>query len=1058
MTSSRRTGASASRVAVCVAALIALPAMVARAAPTLKLAQTHVLDVPRTTWPTMAVTTTSGSGLEDLSLHLVGEREALVLVEFGSGVAAPSNARIDVSNDETTSATTIVLSGPSSLPGPYETGGDAYSTTAYSCELPAWLVKRGLTITVKEDSATTSETFASITVGVPSSYRVVTLPLYYFGTDPATTMDGSTALTASFVGEMAAAKAADLGSRLPVRDFSIGMHPLRYVKFPYAIINPRGGFGYRMRNTDERRDGYASMSHALHFLYALRLVEGVEMAPVQYYSAMIQADSNGHYVGPGGGLGGGGRAVGDYSMTGVLHHELGHGFGLGHSSDEYASGGYPYPNGSLKGSAWGYDNITNQFIDNIYKACRSTDTSRQREDGGARRCFKQDPMQGGAADGADGQVFSMFSDWNAARIQRWFEGKDPDSSRIYEDVMPGVKYARWNVSSQSFVDSDDWVKTYRVTNVPAHRNVQMTTVIFSISCPEIGCDTSGFRSPPNNSSALTTVYAPLSYTGNSREFVDIDNATLLARYHWKRVKRSGEIERRYCDSGCDFIGTFHFQNAAKSRLMLPLSFRSWVEATDPFRSAATDPLDGSSLLHVGAAVLGTNVERIDLEWLPKAWEGAHARVPQLLTSWDSQRGEVRAPPQAEAYEPLVIAYEFNMTVPPTHDHCAVSRTTFLFHALEKAVFKSIGGDVLGSAAGVTPTLPPLSRVKVQCVCNRPACPRDCETSFKYPLPEYPPPSAISSSVPTAWYPQCGCNFNNFDGASTCSTSDAHHQSTLTRHTAAPGVYYFENSNGDGMMVEESPTIGEQYDKSFEENVAICRATEGCVMIEFEINHARNKTVLKAAQREGAGCMSPCYRKDYWNRIAYHIDHENEWAMSPNDRSSGAISFQTAVRVTTVSGAATALATLRASSTIENIASTLAADASFTSLVPWTVSPSSFQVVKIAVPASPPASPPPPSGDTSTNASESARRALLANGAIAGIVVGSCAFAILVYVCIRYNANRRAARVQGKVACQGGLPQGAHGPVPHVFGKVVRFVKRRAMNGGRGERDGGDLSP
>jgi hypothetical protein len=40
MTSSRRTGASASRVAACVAALIALPAMVARAAPTLKLAQT----------------------------------------------------------------------------------------------------------------------------------------------------------------------------------------------------------------------------------------------------------------------------------------------------------------------------------------------------------------------------------------------------------------------------------------------------------------------------------------------------------------------------------------------------------------------------------------------------------------------------------------------------------------------------------------------------------------------------------------------------------------------------------------------------------------------------------------------------------------------------------------------------------------------------------------------------------------------------------------------------------------------------------------------------------
>ena len=137
-------------------------------------------------------------------------------------------------------------------------------------------------------------------------------------------------------------------------------------------------------------------------------------------------------------------------------------------------------------------------------------------------------------------------------------------------------------------------------------------------------------------------------------------------------------------------------------------------------------------------------------------------------------------------------------------------------------------------------------MNVQCVCSRPACPSDCETSFKYPLPEYPPASPSASSTPTAWYPQCGCNFNYFDGASTCSTSDAHHQSTLTRHTAAPGVYYFENSAGQGMMVEESPTIKENYDNTFEENVALCRATTGCVMMFFEINHSRNKT----AQRSG----------------------------------------------------------------------------------------------------------------------------------------------------------------------------------------------------------------
>lgn len=59
-------------------------------------------------------------------------------------------------------------------------------------------------------------------------------------------------------------------------------------------------------------------------------------------------------------------------------------------------------------------------------------------------------------------------------------------------------------------------------------------------------------------------------------------------------------------------------------------------------------------------------------------------------------------------------------------------------------------------------------------------------------------------------------------------------------------------------------------------------------------------------------------------------------------------------------------------------------------------------------------------------SESARRAALAKDAIAGIAVGSSAFSILVFLCTRRNAMRRASRVQQIIASQGGLPQGAHG--------------------------------
>jgi hypothetical protein len=81
------------------------------------------------------------------------------------------------------------------------------------------------------------------------------------------------------------------------------------------------------------------------------------------------------------------------------------------------------------------------------------------------------------------------------------------------------------------------------------------------------------------------------------------------------------------------------------------------------------------------------------------------------------------------------------------------------------------------------------------------------------------------------------------------------------------------------------------------------------------------------------------------------------------------------------------------------------------------------------PNPPPPNPPPPNPPP---LSESANRLKLTKYEIVGIAVGSFAFVILVFLCARRNAIRRAARVQRIIVSRqikqvggAGLPLGAH---------------------------------
>ena len=83
-------------------------------AVTLQLAQSHVFTAPSRKWTEYNLV----SGYNDLDLHLVGERLALAIVEFGS-ISNPTNPRLSITNDEITSPVAITLRTKEFLPKTY---------------------------------------------------------------------------------------------------------------------------------------------------------------------------------------------------------------------------------------------------------------------------------------------------------------------------------------------------------------------------------------------------------------------------------------------------------------------------------------------------------------------------------------------------------------------------------------------------------------------------------------------------------------------------------------------------------------------------------------------------------------------------------------------------------------------------------------------------------------------------------------------------------------------------------------------------------------------------
>jgi Peptidase M66 len=583
----------------------------------LQLAQTHVLPADGLSWAQP-----NGKRIE---LHLTAGRGALALVDAQPLDLAGAQLEGRVGG---ASLGTVALADNSALP-PTEDGGERYSATARVAALPADWLQPGLELRLLATNASASA-WQAVSVGAQTSLAIRTLPFYLFGT--------TEALASLNQASLPSAQALDeLYAKWPIAQLSVSAHPAAKVSWPQLIIAPRnGGPAYVMNSFADRKDGFDPISAVHSATSAIRAANGEANTANQYYGAMVQADANGVYASAGGGLGGGHVGAGDLAYAGVFVHEQGHAFGMPHAGESNAAGtGYPYLGGSLNGSAWGFDQKRQRFMSTLvpttassYRNCAGgvfNGTPRQLDAQG--RCIRQDPMQSGSGDQAAGDAYTLFSDYNAAVVQKYLEGVASlnaqgqltwDGGRVHESAASVTGYRRWNSLAKSWVAVDPTVDAdkglYGVNaGYPVTRGVPVYTLVVT-------------RSHAGTAGA-TQVYPPIGpYSGNLLRTFDPTSASDRAAmtpntgpYPW------------YCHaSGCDFTLRVSYANGAVRHVVVQGGFRPWFKPSDAPKVSASDPLDSDSFrrfaINVPADAALTKVELLDT---PQAYAGLGAQ-PAVL--------------------------------------------------------------------------------------------------------------------------------------------------------------------------------------------------------------------------------------------------------------------------------------------------------------------------------------------------------------------------------------------------------------------------------------------
>ncbi|GAM19544.1 hypothetical protein SAMD00019534_027190, partial [Acytostelium subglobosum LB1] len=181
----------------------------------------------------------------------------------------------------------------------------------------------------------------------------------------------------SVVAEVAGSDQRSMGEiceEWPLTSCKIMFHALKRLSWNKLVIKPLNDRqAYTITGNAQKKDSFDIMKTTIDILKAVVAANGESPLDSLIYGPIIalnQIEEPHSYQHPGGGYGSGKAGVGDQQISGIFIHEMGHSLDLQHSAE--FPNRYPYPKGSLLGSAPGFNVIHNEFLETIFRQQQSS--------------------------------------------------------------------------------------------------------------------------------------------------------------------------------------------------------------------------------------------------------------------------------------------------------------------------------------------------------------------------------------------------------------------------------------------------------------------------------------------------------------------------------------------------------------------------------------------------------------------------------------------------------------------------------------------------------------
>jgi len=380
------------------------------------------------------------------TLNLIEGRDALAAVELGNQQMLNAYLEIEKSDG---SKRQFPLQPPATFPTS-EGGEVAFSFTAQHALVPGSWIERGIKVRVGGSNVQTSAPLGT-DVSPRLSLETFVLPIHLYG---ATNLNTGVNLEDNRLMFLSQARQDEFQASLPFTTVSVRNHPLGIMKVDSFVRPPSGSAPAALMQSTADMAGGSISSRFLRVVENIKEVFGDgQLNRTTYGSIVLTNGVNRAWVNGGVAFVGSGAAVGD-ATAGLLWHEGGHSLNLNHSHAESIADPptYPYPLGSLKGSAWAYDASKNQMRSPLVPPSAALGTcpanfhtAWQFDQTG--RCYRFDPMHDAGRQHAANYAYAPFSDFSMATVQKWGKQRARlngntiqklDNTGVWQDFTPPV--------------------------------------------------------------------------------------------------------------------------------------------------------------------------------------------------------------------------------------------------------------------------------------------------------------------------------------------------------------------------------------------------------------------------------------------------------------------------------------------------------------------------------------------------------------------------------------------------------------------------------------------